>query len=82
MSDMILRERVPAHTIGGIDRYVEKHINDLREALGRADSTNREALFDIVSYIYNECPFQCWGSPEKVGLWLGEITIEPEQEQA
>jgi hypothetical protein len=89
MKDTELRNKVPAHMIGGIDRYVEHHIepggflravleNNLKEALGRADMENRYALFDIVSYIYNECPFQCWGSPEKVGLWLGEITLKIE----
>ena len=83
MNDAILRERVPLHTISSIDRYVEHHLqpggflravfeNNLREALGRADSINRESLFDIVAYIYNECPFNCWGSPERVSAWLGE----------
>jgi hypothetical protein len=79
--DNQLRERVPAHTIGGIDRYIERRIepgsflravleNNLREALGRADETNRDALFDIVAYIYNCCPFNSWGSPEAVETWL------------
>lgn len=76
-----LRAKVPAHTIGAIDRYVKNRIptggflravleNDLREAMGRADSINRESLFDIVSYIYNECPAACWGSVENVEAWL------------
>jgi len=76
-----LRSNVPRHTLGGIDRYVNERIepggflravleNDLREAFGRADLINREALFDIVAYIYNECPAVCWGSREKVQAWL------------
>lgn len=40
--------------------------NDLMEALGRADSYNRATIFQICSYIYNELPSTCHGSPEKV----------------
>ena len=76
-----LREAVPTHTLGGIDRYINEHIepggflmavleNNLREAFARADMSNREAMFDIVSYLYNEAPAACWGSPEKVHTWL------------
>lgn len=44
--------------------------NNLKEAFGRADSENREAMFDIVSYCYNHIPASCWGSPEAVEAWL------------
>lgn len=40
--------------------------NDLMNAMGRADSYNRATIFQITSYIYNELPSTCWGSPEKV----------------
>lgn len=61
--------------------YVERRIppggfltavleNNLFEAFGRADLTNRHALFDITAYIYNKLPSSCWGSPEKVDNWL------------
>ena len=80
MSDE-LRERVPPLVLDSLDRYVQHHIetgsflravleNNLKESLGRADLQNRYALFDIVSYIYNEIPMQCWGSEEKVEAWL------------
>ncbi len=78
---MNARDKVPEHTIGGLDRYVEQRIapgsflqavleNNLSEAMGRADHINRPALYDIVCYIYNDLPSTCWGSPEKVQAWL------------
>lgn len=76
-----LRAKVPAHTLKGLDGYVEKHepVGDflhavltdrLFAAIGRADPFNRPALHDICIYIYNELPSACWGSPEKVDKWL------------
>lgn len=53
---------------GGFLRAVLE--NDLREAFGRADQYNRECLFEIVGWLYNESPSTCWGSPEKVAAWL------------
>lgn len=44
--------------------------NNLREALGRADEDNRQDIFDIVSYCYNEIPEPCWGSEEKMKAWF------------
>jgi hypothetical protein len=69
------------HIVPTLDRYVLNHIptggfleavlsNDLKEACARADSQNRYLLFEIVSYLYNEVPSACWGSPEKVQKWL------------
>ena len=40
--------------------------NDLFKALGNADSYNRATIYQITSYIYNELPSTCWGSPEVV----------------
>lgn len=65
----------------GIDRYVEDRCppgsfltavlsNDLKESFGRADEENIRDMFEIVSYCYNEIPFDCWGSPERVKHWL------------
>lgn len=52
--------------------------NDLREAFGRADIHNRHAMFDIVSYIWNNLPAACWGSYEKVDAWLKKKNDERE----
>lgn len=43
--------------------------NDLKESFGRADMGNRMTLFDIVGFVYNELPSDCWGSPEIVKQW-------------
>lgn len=50
--------------------------NDLKESFGRADEQNRETLFDIVSFLYNEAPAPCWGSPDLVKAWLEKETAE------
>lgn len=71
-----------AHLIPSLRRYAENRIptggflaavlqNDLSEACARADSQNRELLYLIVGYCYNEMPGSCWGSPERVRVWLG-----------
>ena len=56
-----------ARPTGGFLRAVLS--NDLREAFARADYDNSAAMHDIVSYLYNECPSMCWGSPERVAEW-------------
>jgi len=72
---------LPAHIRGGMKRYIEGRTppggfltavlnNNLMEAMGRADRINRERLFDICNFLYNEAPAVCWGSPERVKRWL------------
>ena len=72
---------IPEYTKASIDRYAKDRVptggflyavltNNLSEAVGRADSANRLHLPAICSYIYNEIPSACWGSPEKVKKWL------------
>lgn len=41
-------------------------LNDLREAMGRADAYSLYALPSIVSWLYNVAPGNCWGSKENV----------------
>ena len=76
-------DRLPEHMRGVMQRYIENKIppggfltavleNDLAGAFGRADHINRHRIYDIVSFLYNEAPRACWGSPEAVTKWLGE----------
>ena len=64
-----------------LDRYAEHHIetggfllavlrNDLSDAVGRADDGNIKNLAEIVRYVYNDLPDECWGSRVKVDAWL------------
>lgn len=73
---------VPEHLRGGLSRYVMQGIrpghfltavleHELFDAMGRADENSRAGLFDLVSYIYNECPGGCHGSRERVNAWIG-----------
>ena len=72
---------VPEHLRAGLVAYV-KHgqptgdflravlVNDLSEALARADGVSTLALQSIAGWIYNEAPSPCWGSEEEVAAWL------------
>lgn len=71
----VIREELDAwgrmelpHLPGGFLTAVLK--NDLAEACGRADYQNAVMLWQIVSYIWNELPAACWGSPQPVDAWL------------
>ena len=83
-------EIYPGNTAGGAKRWIENRImpgdfltavirNDLTGALGRADEENRAAIFDIVSWWYNEAPSPCWGSPEKVKTWANGLKERTEE---
>lgn len=75
-----LWDKVPSHNHGGLTRYIENGIvpgdfltavleNNLMRALGKADETNRHALFNIASFLHNAAPSQCYGSPHAVKEW-------------
>lgn len=72
---------IPLRTQETIDRYVSSGCptgsfmqavisNDLKEACGRADVDNAAALFEIVKYLYNNVPADCWGTPERYKKWI------------
>lgn len=66
--------------VDGLRRYIEEGIipghfltacleNDLSDAIGRADAYNLSLLPNIVRWLYNEAPGDCWGSPVRVLAW-------------
>ena len=76
-----LESKVPEHILPSIIAYVKQGrpvggflnavlSNNLLESFKRADDINCIHMFDIVNYLYNEAPSTCWGSPEKVEIWL------------
>ena len=84
MNPKPLRDKIPTHLIGGIDRWVEQHTlpggfltavlkNDLKGAVDRADDISKKHIVDIVIYLYNYVPSACWGSKEKVEAWAENI---------
>ena len=75
---------IPQHMLDAFQRYVEFRIspgsfltavlcNDLKGAVGSADSTNINLIPEYVSFLYNNAPSTCWGSVEKVQNWLNGV---------
>ena len=73
--------RIPAATLQGLRNYIEHKIptggflkavlqNDLFSAFSRADPGNRAALGDIVMFMVNEAPRNCWGDREAVNAYM------------
>ena len=82
--ELTLREhRVPEHDHDSLIQYVLRGRpvgdflqavleNNLTEAFGRADDTNRRCLFEICAWLYNEMPSNAWGSPAKYSAWINQ----------
>ena len=73
----------PKRVIESLLRYQDEHCptggflqavleNNLFEAFMRADDVNREKLFEIVSWTYNNLRSDCYGSKEIVTKWLSK----------
>jgi len=43
--------------------------NDLRDTFARADYQSVREVAGIVSWLYNEAPAGCWGSPADCAAW-------------
>jgi len=44
--------------------------NDLMDSYARADRFSREAIGEVVKWIYNKAPRGCWGSEERYTEWI------------
>lgn len=62
-----IERQLPYHVLGSFVQSVLA--NDLRMAVGRADSTSLRSLVAIVAFLWNEAPADCWGSEEKAKGW-------------
>lgn len=80
-------EQLPGHIQGAMQRYIEKGIdpgsfltavlcNDLMGAMGKADEINRERLWDICCFVYNDAPSVCHGSIEAFQSWVHRGGLE------
>lgn len=74
-------DRIPPHTLDTLRNYIEYGVpaggflrsvlsDSLFGAWSKADNDNRDALGDIVMFIFNEAPSSCWGSKQHVDDWL------------
>ena len=77
----LIAEGVPEHDHEGLIQYVLRGRpvgdflqavleNNLTQAFGQADTTNRAALFEICGWLYNEAPCDAWGSRPKYSAWI------------
>lgn len=74
---------IPTNVKAAIDRHIYKGShntgrfvravleNNLKDAFMFADLKSRDNMFDIVKYLYNEAPAECWGDKEAVENWEG-----------
>jgi len=72
---------VPPLLANGIRNYVERGLrcgsflnavleNDLCLAVARADGQSRACLCDLVWWLIDNVPSDCWGNREKVAAWI------------
>ncbi len=76
-------DTIPPKVRAAIDRYATERIqpgdfttavlcNNFSDAIAHADENSLRAIREIMIYVYNEIPGNCWGSKEKVIAWLKE----------
>jgi hypothetical protein len=81
--------KIPERMQNALRRYVLEGVppghfltavicNDLKGAVGAADDTNLELLQTYVRWFYNIAPAPCWGSKEKMDVWMLERSAERE----
>ena len=72
---------VPEHLVSGLALYLIKGIepggfmmavlqNDLMGAFSRADINSRAGLWELVMFLYNDAPRNCYGSREVIEAWM------------
>lgn len=88
LTQRLVQSVVPAGLHDGLIEYIATRrptgqflravlSNDLKEACGRIDVENRPFLYQIVFFLYNYAPGDCWGSPANVDAWLSDASEPP-----
>jgi hypothetical protein len=83
-----LKRGIPDYMAVGLERWIEYGknpgsfltavlTNDLREACLTADDTNRDLLWNYIAFLYEDAPYNCWGSSEKVKAWQKARSAPP-----
>lgn len=75
-----VRPEIPPHIKKALDNYAEHHqptggfvravLENSLLAVNLADDDSLKAIREIIRYVYNELPGDCWGSKAKVTAWL------------
>ncbi len=69
--DLYVKEGVP------LGHFLEAVVtNNLKETFGRADIESRSHVFDLVCYLYNDCPAACWGSRQNYYDWMQHVRAD------
>lgn len=79
--------KLPDHMKDGTRRYIERGIpggsfltalfsNDLLGTFQKADDINTAAMRNWASFLHNEAPGDCHGSPEYVKEWIAHNGLE------
>ena len=81
---MIDYSGLPERLQDGMKRYIENGIqpgdfltaciqDKLVESLGRASTRTYEYVHSVAMFLYNEAPYDAWGSKEIMNLWIQRI---------
>jgi len=84
---MIDYNKIPESTLETLKAYIQTGRpmgsfceavveNNLREACTRADEQNRQALFEIVAWLYNYAPGGSWGYPGAIKSWTAHLKAQ------
>ncbi len=84
---------IPEHIKKDIDRHVKEGTNvgefvyavlcnNLKQAIFTGTFSARANLFDIVFYLHEHCPPECWGSSDKVRIWIEQKESKPKMPES
>ena len=78
---------IPEGCRSGLELYISDGIfpggflsaiieNDFVRAAGAADVDNMANLPAYANFLYNYAPSPCWGSPEKMAVWISHNGVK------
>lgn len=81
MNENLAKSGIPTYLKVALEKYVEQGQipggfllavlkNDLMKTFEFADHFSWRALPAIITYLFNDVPAICWGTPERVAAWM------------